>query len=135
MNIEPTYWEAFAIVILLFLLVFTLARLRHMYVHWSFKTNWSMIFIGFMLALILEGFTIIGGKTLLIEIFGWNNAPKPISTALDMGRNKMIQVLGVNTQIPVSDAKSQPTYSTVYEDYQSLSTTEAAKLKEIICSP
>ena len=76
-SISPAYWEVVAIVFLLFLLVITLAHVRHVYVHWSFKTNWSMLFMGFLLALILEGFLIVGGKTILIELFGWKNAPKP----------------------------------------------------------
>src|SRR4030067_1963214 len=90
--IEPTYWQAFAIVFLLFLLVLTFARLRHLYVHWSVsKPAVSFIFYGFLLALVVEGFLIISGRTLFTEILGWKNAPKPVSTILDAGRVKLVK--------------------------------------------
>ena len=101
--IQPTYWEAAAIVILLFLLVFTLARLRHLYVHWSFKSAPAMILFGFMLAVIIEGFLILSGKTFLIAILGWKNAPKPISTALDLGRDRLKNVLGAQDEVLSAD--------------------------------
>ena len=88
LDIAPTYWQAIAIVFLLFLLVFTLARVRYLYIHWSLgKNSIAFLFWGFILALILEGFLIIGGKTVLTEVLGWQDVPKPINTALDLGRN------------------------------------------------
>ena len=89
LDIEPTYWQAFAIVFLLFLLVLTIARVRYLYVHWNLgKSSLSFLFWGFVLSLIFEGFLFISGKTLLTEVWGWKNAPKPLSTALDEGRNR-----------------------------------------------
>lgn len=134
--ITPTYWQAGAIVFLLFLLVWTIARLRHMYVGWSLgKSAISMIFWGFLLALILEGFLIISGRTILTEILGWKNAPKPISTALDVGRAKLVDVLGVTDEIPQSSAREMPTVSSVVDDFQNLSGMEAQEVRLLICEP
>lgn len=135
-QIEPTYWQAGAIVFLLFLLVLTLARLRYMYVHWSLgKSSISMIFWGFLLALVVEGFLIISGRTILTEIVGWENAPKPISTVLDAGRTKLVDVLGVTEEIPQSFASENPTYQSVVGHYEMLSGSEKETARFYICTP
>ena len=135
-QIEPTYWQAAAIVFLLFLLVITLARVRFLFLHWSLgKQNISMIFWGFLLALIVEGFLLIGGRTIFTEILGWKNAPKPISTALDAGRAKLVTVLGMTDEIPTSNANEPSTYQSVLDDYQSLSEHDAQMAKDFICRP
>ncbi len=94
-----------------------------------------MLFWGFLLALILEGFLILGGRTLLTEIVGWKNAPKPILSVLDAGRNKLVDVLGVTDQIPISTAREDPTLYDVISDFQSLSPDEAEKIRSMICQP
>lgn len=134
--IEPTYWQAGAIVILLFLLVFTLARLRYLYVHWNLgKSSISMLFWGFLLALIVEGFLIIGGRTILTEIIGWENAPKPLGTALDAGRQRLANVLGVTDTVPETSAKENPTYQSVVSDFENLSGRDRESAKSLICNP
>ncbi len=135
-DIEPTYWEAAAIVFLIFLLILTFARVRYLFIHWSIsKPSISMIFWGFLLALILEGFLIIGGRTMLTEVLGWKNAPKPISTALDAGRSKLVEVLGVTKEVPESVAKDTPTYQSVIGDYESLSSEDKEVVGNFICKP
>jgi len=133
--ISPTYWQAGAIIFLLFVLVLTMARLRRIYVGWSFKAAGSMLFIGFFLTLVLEGFMLLGGRTLLTEVIGWKNAPKPISTALDAGRAKLVSVLGVTDEVPLSSAKKNLTAGDIFEVYQSLSPTESVKARSLICEP
>ena len=127
-DLSPQYWTVLAIIFLLFLQVLTLARLRYMYIHWSIsKPSLAMIFWGFLLAIIIEGFFLISGRTLLTEILGWENAPKPISTALDAGRAKLVNVLGVT--------KVSPTYSSLIFDYQTLSESESEEVRLMICKP
>lgn len=134
--IEPTYWQAGAIVFLIFLLVVTLARLRHLYVHWSVsKPAVSFIFYGFLLALIVEGFLILSGRTLFTELLGWKSAPKPISTVLDIGRNELVDVLGTTEEIPSSYAEEKPTYKSVIERFESLPSEERVKVTDFICKP
>lgn len=84
---------AVAVIVLVFLLILTLAQVRRHFVNWSLRGGVFGIFFGFLLALILEGFLLIGGRTVITELLGWRNAPKPISIALDAGRGKLIQVL------------------------------------------
>ncbi|KKQ97437.1 MAG: hypothetical protein UT24_C0008G0053 [Candidatus Woesebacteria bacterium GW2011_GWB1_39_12] len=134
--IEPTYWQAAAIVFLLFLLLLTFARLRYIYVHWHLdKPSLSMIFWGFLLALILEGFLLLSGRTMLTEILGWKNAPKPISTALDATRTKLVKVLGVTEEIPESAADEKPTKQSVTQDFESLSSDDKEQVVDFICKP
>ena len=134
--VEHTYWQAATIVFLIFLMLFTLARLRFLYVHWNLgKSSLSMLFWGFLLALILEGFLILSGRTILTEILGWKNAPKPISTALDVGRGRLITVLGEQKEVPASLANEKPNASQVLENYNVLSEEDSQKVKQIICMP
>ena len=135
-NFSPSYVQAAAIVFLLFLLVLTIARVRYLYIHWSLgKSSLSMIFWGFILAVIVEGFLLIGGRTLFTEILGWKNAPKPISTLLDMGRNKVISVLGITDEIPTSNAKGKPGVDDLINQYKTLPEDEALKFRKSICLP
>lgn len=135
-NIAPTYWQAAAIVFLLFLLVWTLARLRHMYVNWSIGKSAMAFFVwGFLMAVILEGFFIISGKTLFTVILGWKNAPKPVSVALDAGRSKLINVLGVTEEAATSDVINEPTSEGVILDFQSLPPAHAEEVRKFICEP
>jgi hypothetical protein len=135
-EIEARYWMALAIGIMCFLLVFTLARLRYLYVHWNLgKSSLSFLFYGFLLALILEGFLIISGKTFIIEALGWKNPPKPISTVLDISRQKLVDVLGVKDEIPMSQAAEKATSQSVVGDYVNLSIEDQQVVKSYICQP
>lgn len=134
--VEPTYWMAGAIVLLIFMLLFTLARIRWLYIHWSLgKSSYAMLFWGFLLALVIEGFLWISGRTILTEILGWDNAPKPISTALDVGRERLVNVLGETEEIPESMASESPTYQTIISDYENLSSNDKESVKTFVCQP
>lgn len=129
------YWQAGAVVFLIFLLILTMASFRKHYVDWSLKGGIIGIFFGFLLALILEGFLLIGGKTVLTESLGWKNPPAPLAQALDAGRSQLIKVLGIETQIPVSLAKDNVTVQGAIETVQSLNPSDLTKVKNIICAP
>lgn len=134
-SLPVSYWQAGAIVFLLFILILMLAQFRRHYINWSLKGGIVGIFFGFLLALILEGFLIIGGRTALTEVLGWKNAPKPIQVALDNGRNKLIQVLGVQDQIPNSYAKESVGVQDAVETFQSLNPADMKKVKALLCTP
>jgi hypothetical protein len=133
MLISPSYFTAAAIVFLLFLLVLTLAQVRRHFLNWSIKGSLFGIFLGFALALILEGFMVIGGKTVVTEVLGWRNAPKPILTALEAGRSKLVNVLGVGSEIEVSEA-SGPPQARVINLYQTLSPEAQETVRYQICT-
>lgn len=134
-SIPVPYWEAISIVFLIFLLVLTLASVRKHYVDWSFKGGLAGIFFGFLLALILEGFLIISGRTAITGVLGWKNAPAPLSHVLDAGRSQLIRVLGINTQIPSSYAKENTTVQNALQTVQSLNPVDLKKIKNILCTP
>lgn len=136
-EIYPTYWQAGAIVFLLFLLLLTLARLRHMYVNWSLgKSAVAFLFWGFLLAVIMEGFMIIGGRTILTELLGLKNVPKPISTVLDISRERLTEVLGDTVSpVPGSVAKEKMTFEDFVSEYEELPPEDAQKVNELICKP
>lgn len=131
---SKNYLQAVAIIVLVFLLVLTLAQVRRHYVHWSIKGGLVGIFFGFILALILEGFLLIAGRTALTEFLGWKDAPKPVATALDIGRKKLVNVLGVKDEIPSINANNTTTDDAL-NILQSLSPSEMRKIKAIICTP
>lgn len=134
-NLPIETWKAVAIVVLIFALLMTMAKMRRHFIDWSFKGALFGIFFGFLLALILEGFLIIGGKTALTEVLGWKNAPKPVQVAIDSGRNKLVQVLGIKDEIPQSFAADNPSADEAVKILQSLNPTDIKKVKSLICEP
>ena len=109
--------------------------MRRHFLDWSVKGAVFGIFFGFLLALALEGFLIIGGRTALTEVLGWKNAPKPISKIVDMGHDKLINVLGVTDEIPFTSADEGPMSKaeSVVKNFQSLTPSEAREVKALIC--
>lgn len=134
-SFSPSLLQAGAIVILVFLLVLSLAQFRRHMIGWSAKGAIFGIFIGFLLALIFEGFLVIGGRTALTEILGWKNPPKPLANVLDAGREKLVDVLGMKDEITASYASTNPTSEDAIEILQSLDPTEMKKVKSLICAP
>lgn len=133
-DLEFTLWMVMVLVLLAFMLLFTIARVRYLYVHWNLsRTSLSFLFYGFLFALIFEGIMILSGRTLFTEILGWENAPKPISTILDSGREKLVDVLGVTEEIPSSYAQEPPTFQSVMGDYENLSVEDQESIKNFIC--
>jgi len=133
--IPVAFWQVGAIIFLIFLLILSLAQFRRHYMDWGIKGVFLGIFFGFLLALTLEGFLIIGGKTALTEVLGWKNAPAPLQLALDQGKKQLIQVLGVQTAIPPSIAGDKPSVQAVVSTLQSLGPTDLKKIKTLICQP
>ncbi|MFC1600708.1 hypothetical protein ACFL25_01360 [Patescibacteria group bacterium] len=133
-DLELTLWMILVLALLAFMLLFTIARVRYLYVHWNLsKTSLSFLFYGFLFALILEGVFIISGRTMFTQILGWENAPKPISTLLDTSRNKLVDVLGITEEISASYASEPPTYKSVVGDYENLDVEDKETVRGFIC--
>ncbi len=134
-TVSPAYWQAGLVIFLVFILFLTFAQMRRHFLDWSVKGAVFGIFFGFLLALILEGFLLIGGKTALTEVLGWKNPPKPFSTALELGRNKLVNVLGVSDEISKISASEGPMthLDSVVNSYQSLTPKDAKQFKALIC--
>ncbi|MEK7526703.1 MAG: hypothetical protein AAB546_04465 [Patescibacteria group bacterium] len=88
-NIRPNYITAFMLVFLTFLLIFSLARMHRLFIHWSFKGGVIGVLIGILLTLTIEGFFIMSGSTVLTAFLGWKNAPKPVAKLLDESKLKL----------------------------------------------
>jgi hypothetical protein len=135
LEISTSYIQAGLIVFLLFLLVLSLAQFRRHLLTWSIKGALFGIFFGFLLALIFEGFLVIGGKTAVTELIGWKSAPKPLLNVLEAGRTRLVKVLGVTDEIPSSSAKEDPGVEDALKVFQSLDPQESQILKKSICEP
>src|SRR3990167_2442698 len=91
--------------------------------------------VGLLFVLVFEGFLLVGGRTILTEVLGWENAPKPVQIALESGREKLVNVLGVTEEIPSSLANEPPTAELVLQMFESLDASDAASVTSQICSP
>jgi len=134
-SLPVTYWQAGTIIFLLFLLILALSLFRKEYVGWSMKGVVIGVFFGFFLALILEGFLLISGRTVLTTVLGWQNPPAPIARTLDMGKSKLIQVLGVQTQASSSSTQVNVTAQNALQLVQSLAPGDIKNVKNILCAP
>lgn len=126
-GVPPIYIQAGAIIILLFFLVLSLAQVRHHFLKGSFKGGVAGLVFGIIFTLIIEGFLLVNGSTILTTVFRWDNAPKPLGTALDMGKVKLKNVLGTETNVQTS--------KDVIQTLQSLNPEEIKKVKSILCEP
>lgn len=132
LEIQAVYWQALVVVFLIFLLILTFARLRHIYVGWSIKGFIPAVFFGVLLTLLVEGLFLVSGRTIITQIFGIRNAPKPISTALDEGKVQLMDVLGVSDEVK-DCVVPKATIQTVMWDYNQLSEKESDSVKDLIC--
>lgn len=94
-TIAPNVWEAVAIVAFIFAIILLLAYMSHNFLEWSLSGAGIGIIVGFILALILEGFLIVGGKTVITAALGWKNAPAPIQNILTTGHKQLLDALNV----------------------------------------
>lgn len=131
-NIPIPYVEVTAIVFLVFLLILSMAQFRRHWVDWSFKGALFGIFFGILLTITVESFLLTKGKTVVTELVGWKNAPKPITRVLDVGRGKLIQVLG--SQDASASAEIGVPIGAL-QVFQSLKPDERKKIQTLICEP
>lgn len=130
---SPNYLQAGAIVLCIFLLILTFGMLQHRYNHWTVKGVMPGIVFGFAIALVIEAILLVGGRTVFTELLGWQNAPKPISNALDASRSHLVDVLGVTDPVPESKASQKPTISKIMSEYKNLNDNEKENLQTLIC--
>lgn len=134
-GVQFAAWQIVAIVVLLFFLVLTMASVRRHFLEWSVKGAGFGVVLGFILALIIEGFLLIGGRTALTEVLGWKNAPKPIQVAIDQSRERFISVLGVTDEVPSSSAAERSNVDQMIQSYQQLDDDDSKAVQDYICTP
>lgn len=133
-NFGSSYLKAGIIIALVFSLVVVLALTRRHFLDWSIKGASFGILIGFSLALILEGFLLLGGRTAFTELLGWKDPPKPVRYVLDLGRDRMAEVLGKSVLVPTSSAEGDD-INKIVDEIQSLTPGDAKRLRLRICEP
>ena len=133
LDIPVPYWQAIAVIVLVFFLIMLLARYRRHMVNFSLRGAIFGIFFGFFLALIIEGFLIIGGRTALTSVLGWKDPPPFIASALDSGKTRLIQVLGITTEIPSSYAGEAVSVQSAIQTLQRLNPADTETVKSIFC--
>ncbi len=94
-TIAPNIWQAAAIIALVFALILVLAYMSRNFLEWSLSGFGIGLLIGFILAVVLEGFLIIGGKTVVTGLLSWKNAPPQVQNVLNEGHAKLLDTLNV----------------------------------------
>jgi hypothetical protein len=130
---SPTYLQAGLIVFCLFLLILTFGMLQHRYTHWTIKGVMPGVALGFTLAFLIEAVLLVGGRTIFTELIGWKDAPKPISNALDVSRERLADVLGVNDMVEETNAGSIPSVAQIIQNYESLEEGEQGSVQDLVC--
>lgn len=87
--------------------------------------------MGFILAIILEGFLIMSGKTIFVQIIGLENMPKPISTFLDESRQELVEVLGEDQSCEIESLDS--TINATLDAYSQLPDDQKTTIQKVIC--
>lgn len=94
-TIAPNIWQAAAIIALIFALLLVLAYMSRNFLEWSLSGFGVGLFIGIILTIILEGFLLIGGKSIVTSLLSWKSAPPQIQKVLNDGHKKLLDTLNV----------------------------------------
>jgi Na+/H+ antiporter NhaC len=97
-TVASNVWQAVIIVVLIFVLILVLAYMSRNFLEWSLSGFGIGLVIGFILAIVIEGFLLIGGKTVLTGILSWKKAPAPIQKVLNDGHTRLLEVMNVPKQ-------------------------------------
>ena len=124
-SFSPGIVQAGVIVILIFFLLLVMARITRTYIGWYTSGWYIWVILGFLFAVVIEGFFVVSGSTLFTSILGWRHAPKPLQSALDTGRGKLLNVLGAQDEVR--------TASFVLTTYEKLDSTSRFEVESAIC--
>lgn len=130
---SPTYLHAALVLFCIFVFILAFAMFQRRQHQENIKNTMPGIAFGFAIAIVLEAMLLVGGRTVLTEFLGWENAPKPISNALDASRTRLVEVLGVTDEIPESNASSPMSVKQLNEHYESLNSEDQELLQNLVC--
>ncbi len=126
-HFAPGVTQAGIIIFLAFLLLIVMARMTRSYLSWYTSGWWIWTGLGFLLAVVIEGFFVISGSTIFTSILGWESAPKPVQSVIDTSRSKLIDVLGAED--------TKPTSETIISGFYELDQESASKVRTSLCTP
>ena len=127
LSVSPSLVKAGVIVVLVFILLLVMAKMTRRYMSWYTNGWWVWAILGFLFAVILDGFFVISGSTLFTSVLGWKSAPKPIQTILEGSRQSLTNVLGESKVAPSSDS--------IISDFETLDSESASKVRAKVCIP
>ncbi len=135
-EITPNYIQVILVILMIFMVVLVVARLRKKHVSESLRGASGLVMLGFVLAIVLEALLLLGGRTLFTELIGWENAPKPISTVLDAGRVRLVDVLGASVStVPSSEASEAKSSTQVLQLIHELPADQKEEVFNNFCAP
>jgi len=85
--------KAVLVVVLLFFVLLLLAKMSRSYIEWYMSGWFIWLFLGFFLAVLIEGLLLVSGKTIFTEVLRMQSAPRPIQSVIDSGRANLTEVL------------------------------------------
>ncbi len=94
-TLASNVWIAAGIIALIFALVLVMAYMSRSFMSWSLSGFGIGLIIGVLLSLIVEGFLLVGGRTVITAAIGWKNAPAPIQNILTTGHKQLLDALNV----------------------------------------
>ncbi len=124
-SFSPGLMQAGVIVVLIFFLLLVMARITRTYIGWYTSGWYIWVILGFLFAVVIEGFFVVSGSTLFTSLLGWENAPKPLQSVLDSGRGKLMNVLGAQDEVR--------TAGFVLSTYEKLDSTSRSEVESTIC--
>ena len=93
LNFSTNDSKAILVVVLIFFVLLLLAKMSRSYIEW-YSTGWFIwLFLGFFLAVFIEGILLVGGKTIFTEVLRMQSAPRPIQNFIDSSRINLTRVL------------------------------------------
>ena len=125
-DISGSWIKAGIIIGLIFLLLLVMAKMTRGYMSWYTNGWWVWTGLGFLLAVVIEGFFVISGSTIFTSVLSWDKAPKPIQTVLNVGNSRLSEVLGESDQMMSS--------STFVDRYIALDDDQKEQVKSAVCS-
>lgn len=123
-HVAPSWAQAGIIVFLIFLLLVVMARMTRSYLSWYTSGWWVWTGLGFVLAIIIEGFFILSGGTIFTSVLGWKTAPAPVQSVIDTSRERLKNSFGEET----------PSDKFVIESFSTLSEDQKNNVKAALCS-
>lgn len=85
--------KAIIVVFFLFLTLLLLAKMSRSYLSWYMSGWFIWLFLGFLLAVLVEGLLLVSGRTIFTEVLSLENAPRPVQEFIDAGRYRLTDVV------------------------------------------
>ena len=132
--VSPGAQKAFFIGLGIFLFLLLFAFTRHHMLSWSIRGAWFGIVLGIVVALAVEAFLLVGGRTLVVEAIKNERTPKSVRVFLQENLTELAQSLAGEPKT-LSAAEEATGAADVVLEFQRLPPLERQKARQLICTP